>query len=288
MARTYKYRRLGMGFFSAFLLLLFGVGVGSDKQTRVQVTPVSLVQQRQAIPRGPFGTAPKIVVDPARITELAKTNHIALLKWAQQTYQKRVDDYTATFYKQERIEKKLKKVEQISIMFKEKPFSVFMKWQQNAGDINKLLYVEGSNNNKMIVHPTGLWSWIKSVKRDPCGKEAKKASRRTCDQFGFNRSMESLLEVYERAQKLGDLKIKYRGSTKIDGRPCIAMERILPPHKNYPYARMVMEFDVEYLLPVCISMYDWQDQLLGRYVYLNLKFNTGLTNAKFTPKAHDM
>ena len=173
-------------------------------------------------------------------------------------------------------------------MFKQKPFSVLMKWQQNAGNINKLLYVEGSNKNKMIVHPTGLWSWIKSVKRDPRGKEAKKASRRTCDQFGFYRSMESLLEVYERAQKRDDLKIKYRGPTQIDGRPCIAMERILPPHKGYPYARMVMEFDVEYLLPVCISMYDWQDRLLGRYFYLNLKFNTGLTNAKFTPKAHDM
>ena len=192
-----------VGILAAFLLLV-GIGAGSDKQSQVKITPASLTHQRNTIPHGPFGSAPEVIVNPDRITELAKNDHIALLKWSLETYRKRVIDYTATFNKQERLKGKLKKTEQISVMFKDKPFSVYMNWQKNAGSANKLLYVEGSNNNKMIVHPTGLFFWIKSVKKDPCGKEAKKASRRTCDQFGFRRSMKSLLEVYELAQKRGD------------------------------------------------------------------------------------
>jgi len=235
--------------------------------------------------KGPFGEDPKIIVEPKRIEDLAHTDHIALLKWSMETYQKRVHDYTGTFLKQERIKGKLKKTEQIAIMFKEKPFSVFMKWEKNAGSGDKMLYVEGSNNNQMLVHPTGLFSWIKSVKREPRGKDAKKATLRTCDQFGFYRSMKSLVELYETAQKSGDLKTNYIGDTKVDGRPCIAIERMLPNNNKYPYQRTVVEIDIEYLLPVKVSMYDWQNQLIGSYVFLNLRFNTGMTNARFTPKA---
>ena len=137
----------------------------------------------------------------------------------------------------------------------------------------------------MLVHPTGLWAWIKSVQRDPQGKDAKKASLRTCDQFGFYRSMKSLLELYETAQKRGDLKTRSLGETKVDGRPCIAIERMLPNNNKYPYQRTIVEIDIEYLLPVKVSMYDWQNQLIGSYVFLNLKFNNGLNNARFTPKA---
>jgi len=244
-----------------------------------------LQNQQVKTKKGPFGEDPKIIVEPNRIEDLAKTDHIALLKWSMETYQKRVRDYTGTFLKQERIKGKLKKTEQIAIMFKEKPFSIFMKWEENAGSGDRMLFVEGSNDNQMLVHPTGLWAWIKSVKRDPHGADAKKAALRTCDQFGFYRSMKSLVELYETAQKRGDLKIRSLGKTRIGGRPCIALEPILPNNKKYPYPRTVVEIDIEYLLPVSVTMYDGQNQLIGRYVFNNLKFNNGLTNAQFTPKA---
>ena len=235
--------------------------------------------------KGPFGEEPKIIVESKRLEELAQSDHIALLKWSMETYQKRVHDYTGTFLKQERINGKLKKTEQIDIIFKEKPFSVFMRWEQNAGSCDKMLYVEGSNNNQMLVHPTGFFTWIKSVQRDPQGQDAKKATLRTCDQFGFYRSLKSLAELYETAHKRGDLKTRSLGETKVDGRPCIALERMLPNNNKYPYQRTVIEMDLEYLLPVKVSMYDWQNQLMGSYVFLNLKFNNGLTDARFTPKA---
>ncbi len=225
---------------------------------------------------------------PARLTELAKTDHIALLDWAIGRYESTVTDYTATFYKQERINGKLRQTEKIAIVFKENPFSVLMSWEENAGSIDKLLYVEGQNENKMLVHPTGLLSWIKSVKRDPRSKEVQKASRSSCDQFGFYRSMQNLLKIYKQAEKYGDLQISYHGRTKVDDRECVAMERILPPKADYPYARLVLEFDVEYLLPTAISCYDWQGRLVSRYWYEDVKFNQGLKLAMFSPKSQGL
>lgn len=225
---------------------------------------------------------------PARLTELAKSDHIALLQWAIERYESSVKDYTATFYKQERINGKLSQTEKIAIVFKEEPFSVMMSWEENAGAIDKLLYVEGQNENKMLVHPTGLLSWIKSVKRDPRSREVQKASRSSCDQFGFYRSMQNLLKIYKQAEKCGDLLIAYQGRTRVDGRECVAMERILPAKADYPYARLVLEFDVEYLLPTAISCYDWQGRLVSRYWYEDVKFNQGLKLAMFSPKSQGL
>lgn len=223
-----------------------------------------------------------------RIKKLAQTDHIALLKWSLEHYDKNIQDYSATFYKQERIDKKIKPLEEIDILFKDEPFSVLMRWRKNAGSIDKLLYVEGQNDNKMVVHPTGLFSWIDSVKRDPRCKKARESTQRTCDQFGFYRSMQSLLEVYEQAGKAGDLQIKYLGETKVDKRKCVAMERLLPPKASYPYGRLVMEFDVEYLLPTAITAYDWKGKLVSQYVYKDLSFNRETSAEKFTPQANNL
>ncbi|MCP4712875.1 MAG: DUF1571 domain-containing protein [Planctomycetes bacterium] len=273
------------------LVLIFFLPATGSKTNNLTVRPESptpLNPQQKKAHRGPFGSDPKIVIDPARVVKLAQTDHIALINLALNTYQKRVRDYTATFYKQERIKGKLKKTELINVMFREKPFSLFMKWEKNAGKIDKLLYVEGQNNNQMLVHPTGLFSGLKSVKRDPCDKEVKSTCLCTCDEFGFYRSMKNLLSEYQTAQKNGDLKIKYLGEKKIQGHRCLILERTLPNKKQYPNARLIMEFDVECLLPVTLTCYDWKGKLIAKYSFKDLKFNVGLTSNKFHPNTHDM
>ena len=224
----------------------------------------------------------------AHIVKLAETDHVALLTLALENYQRRVQAFTGTFHKQERINGKLKPVETIAVQFKEQPFSLLMQWRENAGPIDKLLYVEGSNDDQMIVHPAGLFSWIKSVKRDPIGSEARKSSRRTCNQFGFRRTMTDMIKVYEQAQAAGDLQMVSLGRTSWQGRDCVTFERHLPPKDQYPCARMVVEFDLEYLLPVAVASYDWRGDLLARYTYSELDFNTTLTGAAFSPAANGL
>jgi len=223
-----------------------------------------------------------------RIIELAQTDQVALLQWALENYERQISDYSSTFYKQERINGTLRPIEKIAVRFKERPFSLLMDWQENAGLIDKLLYVAGDNDDKMVVHPTGLLAWIKSVKRDPHSPQVRQSSRRSCDKFGFHNLLTGLLDVYEQAIRQGDLQIGYLGRTEVGGRECIAIERLLPAKEQYPCARLVLDFDIEYVLPTAIASYDWQDRLISRYVYEDLQFNLGMTQAEFTLKANGL
>jgi outer membrane lipoprotein-sorting protein len=221
-----------------------------------------------------------------QLVHLAQTDHTELLTWAMQHYQAHIQNYMGTFYIQERINGRLKKREVIHTRFMEAPYSVLMDWQKNAGKIDKLLYVEGQHDNKMIVHPTGKFSWLKSVKYDPRHKKVTRTIQRPCDEFGFYRNMESLLAVYQKTKY--HHKENYLGEMDVQGRRCIATELTLQDHAKYPYARIVMKFDTAYCLPTGISAYESNGDLYCQYEFGDLRFNSDLEADAFTPKANGL
>ena len=223
-----------------------------------------------------------------QLKELAVNDHIGLLKYAIKTYEEWVVDYTGTFRKQERLGGELGDRQIIAFKFKQEPYSLLMKWKQNPGGADKLLYVEGQHDGDMIIHPTGLLSWIKSVRRDPAGKAALKGSLNPCYKFGFYRTMKSILEAYKKAKERGDLTANFLGETTVDKRPCLLMERLFPEKKIYRYERLVMAIDLEYLVPVHLEASDWQGNLYFVYLFEDLRFNVGLGEESFTPKANGL
>lgn len=221
----------------------------------------------------------------AKLIELTSTDHIALLKMTMKHYDETVHDYRGKFIKQEVVGGKLLKPQSIEFRFKEKPFSVFMAIKKNAGSANKVLFVEGKNDDKMVVHPTGLFAWIKSVKREPTCEAAMKENRYPCTKFGFKRMMKKAMTEYEAAAKAGDLTVKYLGITVVDGRRCVTGERLLPKGKGYENHRLIVQIDIETLMPVDVRSFDWEGKLLTRYSYSDLDINVGLKDADFTKKA---
>ena len=163
----------------------------------------------------------------AKIVDLASKDHISLLKLAIRNYDENISDYTGTFHKRERIRDKMGKKQVISFKFKEKPFSVAMNWDENAGSANLLLFGEGNIDNVMLVHPTGIMSWVKSVKVDPHGKNALSNNLRPCDVFGFRRNMLEALKIYVKSHENGDLESKSLGIEVVDGREYLMLERVL-------------------------------------------------------------
>jgi len=224
----------------------------------------------------------------AEIVEQAKNNFPALLQRALANYKRKVRDYTGTLHKQERIKRKLGAQQVISFRFKDKPFSVFMEWLKNPGPADRLLYVEGPGSNKMLVHPTGLLSWMKSLKRHPRSKAARQSTLYTCDQFGFRRLLIRLLDAYRLARQHRGAQTKYLGAATVDGRNCISVEILLPKPQEYQIRRIIVRFDPEYLLPVELERFDSSDNLIGRYTYKDLKFNVGLTDQHFTPEYNNL
>ncbi|MHC4294270.1 MAG: DUF1571 domain-containing protein [Planctomycetota bacterium] len=228
-------------------------------------------------------------IAPSTLTyfeQLAKNDHIALLEHCLKNYESNYRDFTCMFIKQERLRGVLGSEQEISVKHMTSPFSVALAWTKNAPIGDAVLYVEGKYNNQMLVRPNGLLKLIvPSVLRKPDGAEALRSTLRPVNMFGFGRGLKSLIDVYSHAREEGDLKTVFGEYAEVAGRKCVALIRFLPPKDDYPAYKTITYIDLDYLVPVCIEGFDWDDQLQCRYLYRDLKFNVGLTADDFTPQA---
>jgi hypothetical protein len=224
------------------------------------------------------------------LVDLARIDQIALLQRCLDNYAYNYRDYTCTLVKQERINNRVSDEQVIHAKFLESPFSVAMAWTpQTAQRSDRVLYVEGKYGGQMLVRPTGmLGNLVGTVKRGPDGPEAMQSTLRPVSQFGFRRSLESLLGVYCKARRLGDLRQEYGGIVSVEGRQALVLIRYLPAKEDYPAARTVTYIDLEYLVPVLIEAYDWNNRPSSTYAFKDLRFNVGLSQQDFLPQANGM
>ncbi len=251
----------------------------------------------QCIPAGETDSGSVLIakdqpVEPAdisqRVVDLAKSDHLALLNLCKSHYADTVSDYTCTLVKQERIGGALKPEQEIQVKFLDQPFSVAMNWTKNSPIGDRILYVEGRHDDKMIVRPkSGILQMLTggSVRRKPDGADAMRNTLRPVNLFGFNRGMRELIAVYEAAEQAGELDQRFGGFAEVAGRPTVVLERYLPPREDYPAAKTLIYIDREHLVPICIEGYDWDDRLTCRYLYKDVQFNVGLTEDDFLPEA---
>ena len=224
------------------------------------------------------------------VIKLAKAGeHVEALNYCLNHYKGRYQDYTCTLIKQERLRGELGKVQTVAVKFRDKPFSVAMKWVKNPPLGDRVLYIEGEYGGNMLVRPRGLiGKLVGTVMREPDGKDARKNSLRTVDKFGFERSLQSLLKYYEAGKVAGELGKAYGGEGEVAGRRAAVLVRYLTDDPKYPSYKTLAYIDLEYLVPICVEGFDSKDNLICRYVFTDIKFNVGLTDEDFTPQANDM
>lgn len=203
-----------------------------------------------------------------------------------------VRDYTCTFLKQELIDGKLTPVQEIEVLFRDAPLSVFMKWVKNEDECRRALYIRGRHvfdgQEQALVEPAGVIArlFVSETLIPIHGERSRQASRRAIDEFGFKNTLEMLRRFNDVARSRGVLDVSFAGQGLIDGRPTLIIRRFLPytgPDCGFPDARMELHFDCETLLPVAV--YSWADragtQLLGSYVYTHVRLNPGLPDDAF-------
>ncbi|MFP4106146.1 MAG: DUF1571 domain-containing protein [Phycisphaerae bacterium] len=224
-----------------------------------------------------------------KVEHLARTDHIALLEMCLDHYDETITDYITTFQKQERIDGTLGQVQAVRIKFRDEPFSVGMVWKENAPLADRLLYVHGKYNNKMLVKPKGPLALLTgTLARETDDPRAMKNSLKPVTSFGFKRNLKSLLDVYRQAKSKGDLKSEYGGVMDVAGRKAVALIRYLPAKDDYPAKKTVIYIDLERLVPISVEAFNWDDELLARYIYSDMKFNLDLTDEDFAPAKFGM
>ena len=198
-----------------------------------------------------------------------------------------VKDYTAIFIKQERINGKMRPPETVSMKF-QKPFKIYMKWIAGAKQGQEVLYVKGENGGKVLAHP-GFGGFIGGMLTlilptfaiSPDGPTAMKDNLHPITDAGIGNLIETIISNNSIALANNDLKLFFRGEAKVDGRPALVVERILPKVEGYPAHRAKLYIDKEYNLPVKLVLHDWSNQLIANYEYRKLVLNPGLKPIDF-------
>ena len=215
--------------------------------------------------------------------ELARRDPIGFLRLCRERYHFR--DYTCTFIKQELIGNRLGKAQEISVRFREEPFSVDMAWVKNADQAERALYVEnawkdGKGRELAWFKPAGalLKLIVPKIKQPIFGRRAKAASRRSLDQFGFSRTLDLIIKYVEKGRRNNELDLRYVREGSIKGRPTYVFERFLPydgREEHYPDYLLRYHIDQEWLIPsACFSYSDREGkQLLGSYVMTDVTFD---------------
>ena len=206
---------------------------------------------------------------------------LSLLTRIESSYA-RINDYTAVFRKQERVDGKLLPEDTILLKF-QKPLKVYMKWIQDPSKGTEALYVDGSNGNKLLVHRGGILG-ILTLSLDPRGSLALTKNRHPITEVGFGYLIDGLQRNIRMALLHGEFEIIRLAEETFRGRSATVVESrfLARGGRTYHASRMVFHIDTELQLPVGAVFYDEADALFERYSYSDVKLNVGLTPLDFS------
>ncbi|MEX0724936.1 MAG: DUF1571 domain-containing protein, partial [Planctomycetaceae bacterium] len=205
-------------------------------------------------------------------------------------------DYTATFYKHERVQGSLLSPEVIEVKIREKPFSVYMRWL--VGDKGReLLYINGQNDNNLLVHPGGVAGKLVSalsLARD--SNMAMKENRYPIDKVGMLELSKILISYREQdlAGKTG-AQVTVMDERTFEGYACYCFVVEYPdPARSPEYRKSILMIDKQNCLPIFCKNYTWPEEgsllagdaldketLLEFYTYTNIKLSPQLADKEF-------
>jgi hypothetical protein len=196
----------------------------------------------------------------------------------------KTESYTAVFHKQERVKGWLKTKETVYLKFK-KPFNVYMKWIEDPGKGREILYVDGWNNNRILLRDPGFLGVVIMNLR-PQGPIAMNGSRHPVTDVGLEHMVKMFGDNLRRGLRSGELEYRRGKEGTVYGRRIQPVELIFPrdPRNGYYCYRCIISLDIEKRLPIRVQVFDWEDRLIEDYGYEDLMLNARLTDADFDPR----
>jgi hypothetical protein len=196
----------------------------------------------------------------------------------------RIDHYTAIFLLQERVDRELGLAQRLELKFK-KPLKIYLRWLEGKHEGRQALYPAGVDGNELWVRQPVLMGAV-TVSLDPHSPRAKKGSRHAITDVGIGRLLDFIRDNTSRGLQRGELTVESGGQRLTFDRPTQRYVLHFPadPAKGYYCKTAIIDVDREHRLPIYAEVFDWHDQLIERYGYLDLRLNPGLTDEDFDPK----
>jgi hypothetical protein len=196
--------------------------------------------------------------------------------------------YRSVLEKQVRIDGKLRETQEIDIKVRHEPFSVFLKWRE---DQQEVLFVDGKNNGRLLVHPTrGIIALRKVWKLPPDSPQAMKSSRHPVTELGILRLYAMIAEFHDKRGNSTD-GLECRAYRDFVGDiECLLIEvEFESPEHGGEFSRSIVAIDPRTHLIIGVENYGWTPDgkpagLLERYFYHDLTIEPDLNDTDFDHK----
>lgn len=212
--------------------------------------------------------------------------------------QQEIRDYTCQLTKRERVDGRLYDHETMFIKVRHRrleddrvvtPLSVYVKFHSPARVKGReVLYVEGKNDDKLIVRNGGLRFEYITTSVAPDSPAALQQNRYPITEIGVMNLTSRLIEVGKGQLYCTNCVAKIAPGATINSRPCTLIQvshLVRRESQTFKTARIFVDDELQ--LPVRYSAYDWPDEeggdplLLEEYTYTDVKLNVGLTDRDF-------
>jgi hypothetical protein len=275
---------------------------GSEPSARVAALDLqpmlampSLPQSPQPAPGEPDGEDGARPYNDAVLTgKWAMQMNVALLERGVEMF-KDVEGYSFTMSRQERVGGDLLDPQVMNVKLRHEPFSIYMKWV--VGDPGRqVLYVEGANENKLMVQPGGikgrLTGTLSFALDDPM---VTAESRHPLNQAGLLNLARKVLEGQKRelAKSGNGWRCELYDDQHFGERPCylFVIEYKSKEHSEL-YRKSMMYIDKELSLPTCIRNFTWgtdvdpakidEETLVEAYGYTDIQTSIQLAEEDFS------
>jgi hypothetical protein len=241
-------------------------------------------------PAAPVAGPPNPAAGPATPEPLPDPDPVAFLEKCLERYDRQgIQGYRALLHKQERIDGRLEPPEEIEVWYRAHPRSVFMHWLQGVRRADSILYVEGENGSKILVHPSGLIGRIvREVPIAPDSPAAHEAGRYSIRDFGLREGLERTVRQWQAARERGELQVAYLGVETVPetgGRPCYVLRRTFTRSDEDGVTEATVFIDHETWFQVGTVQRGEGGTLIGEYLYRDIRLNPSFNPNQFEPSA---
>lgn len=187
-----------------------------------------------------------------------------------------ITDYTCLFSKHELVGGRIIRENNISLKVK-RPGHFYMKWTEGVYKGRVAIYVEGRNNDKILLHLNGLLGFL-NLSIDPKGKEALMENRHTMTEADFISIFDRFSENCERCRKdagCGPVVSSLKDPDTLE------IKAEFPQGKGYYTHLGRLTVDRRTWLPTGLACYGWDNEFLEEYHFDDIKINPGLTGKDF-------
>lgn len=219
---------------------------------------------------------------------------VALLEQGRQ-FLKECPDYTAVFSKQELVGNQLLDLQDIYLKCRHQPFSLYLLWL--SGDEGReVLYVDGENDGRMIVHGGGWKARLPALTISPESSLAMQESRYPVTKAGLLGTIDITLDVHAEDLAKGRLKnCTQLEDQEFDGRLCTAFLTEYKDAQISPtYRKSLVLIDKEWNVPLYMRNFGWPNAgdsstgeeldeatLIEFYTFTEIEFRQQLATSDF-------